>query len=226
LRNAILSGVLDARAVEASLERIDNLRARAKRGTPDVALGRGSREDHVALVRDAARRAIAIVRASPGQLPLPLSSGTRVFIVNFKEGAEKHASTARVQSPIGAALAGAGCRVTEQLRGLDPAGHEYKQLLMAAGSADVLIAVTRRAYHHPLQAQAVQDLALFGKLLAVVAALDPFDAAVLPESAAVIASFGDGQAQLEAAADVLLGRSSPNGHVPVPLPGAAGVVSP
>jgi beta-N-acetylhexosaminidase len=212
LHDAIAGGHLEARAVEASLERIENLRARAARRTRTKL-----EQTHVELVCDAAHRAISILRAPSSQLPLHVSSGARVFIVNFMEDAEKHSSTARVHSPLGAALAGAGGNVTEQLRSLDPAGHEYKQLLMAAGSADVLIAVTRRAYQRPLQAQAVQDLALFGKPLIVIAALEPLDATVMPENAAVIASFGDGQAQLEAAADVLLGRSSATGRAPVPL---------
>jgi beta-N-acetylhexosaminidase len=226
LREAVMGGILDPVAVEASLERIARLRARGSDLAPrasDVAprakLGDRAAE-HLALVRDAARRAIAVVRTSGGTLPLALKPGARVFIVNFTDGA-KESSAARVRSPIGKALAAASAHVTEQLRDLDPAGHEFKQLLMAAGSADVLIAVTRRAYKHSLQAQAVSDLAMFGKPLIVIAALEPFDAAAIPEQATVIASFGDGDVQLEAAADVVLGRSEAVGRMPVVVPGAA-----
>jgi beta-N-acetylhexosaminidase len=228
LRDAVKSGALDAKAFEASLARIAALRSRLARNVEerrtsatDPALERSSRNEHAALVRDAARRAIAVVRAMPGQLPLRVASGMRIFIANFIEGGAQGASTARVHSPIGAALASAGARVTEQLRDLDPAGHEFKQLLMAAGSADALVAVTRNAFKHPLQARAISDLASFGKAPVVIAALEPFDAAVLPEQAAVIASFGDGDAQLEAAADVMLGKSVASGRVPVQLPNAA-----
>lgn len=229
LRRAVLDGVLDPAAVEKSLERIARLRSRAAAVVPRAAavvprakLGETpASTEHLALVRDAARRAIAVVRTSSA-LPPALSSGARVFIVNFIEGGAKDASAARVHSPIGRALADAGARVTEQLRDLDPAGHEFKQLLMAAGSADVLVAITRRAFRHSLQAQAVSDLALFGKPLVVIATLEPFDATVVPEHAAVIASFGDGDVELQAAAEVLLGVASATGRVPVTVTGAAG----
>lgn len=218
LRRAVLDGVLDPVAVEASLARIAKLRTRVS--NPNVVKLGGS--DHLALVREAARRAIAVIRTSDGAVPLALKPGARVFIANFADGGGKDSSAARVHSPIGKALAAAGARVTEQLRDLDPAGHEFKQLLMSAGSADLLVAVTRRAFRHPLQAQAVSDLAMFGKPLAVVAALEPFDAMVVPEHAAVIASFGDGDAELEAAADVLLGRHRATARVPVVLARVAG----
>jgi beta-N-acetylhexosaminidase len=222
LRRAVLDGVLDPAAIEASLERIARLRARlGGSAEPRAQLGDHAAE-HVALVREAARRAVAIIRTSSGAIPLALASGARVFIVNFIEGGAKGSSAARVHSPIGASLAAAGARVTEQLRDLDPAGHEFKQLLMAAGSADVLVAVTRRAFRHPLQAQAVSDLALFGKPLIVIAALEPFDATMVPEHAGVMASFGDGDAQLEAAADVLLGKRAATGRVPVTIASVAG----
>ena len=222
LRRAVLDGALDPAAIEASLERIARLRARfGSTVEPRAQLGDDAAE-HIALVREAARRAVAIIRTSSGALPLTLTPGARVFIVNFIEGGAKGSSAARVHSPIGAALAAAGARVTEQLRDLEPAGHEFKQLLMAAGSADVLVAVTRRAFRHPLQAQAVSDLALFGKPLIVIATLEPYDATVVPEHAAVIASFGDGNAQLEAAADVLLGKRVATGRMPVTLASVAG----
>jgi len=223
LRRALLDGVLDPVAVEASLARIDRLRANIALHANDVVprTQLGDAADHIALVRDAARRSIAVLRASDGALALALPPGARVFIANFAEGGGSDKSAARVHSPIGKALAAAGARVTEQPRDLDPAGHEFKQLLMAAGSADVLVAVTRRAFQHPLQAQAVSDLAMFGKPLVVIAALEPFDAAVVPDGATVIASFGDGDAALEAAAGVLLGTLKASGRVPVVIPAAA-----
>jgi beta-N-acetylhexosaminidase len=229
LRRALHEGVLDPVAVEASLERIGRLRRRATdlapRATDVVPRAQlGDPADHLALAREASRRAIAVLRTSNGVPPLALAPGARVFIANFTEGGAKDASAARVHSPIGKALAAAGARVTEQLRDLDPAGHEFKQLLMAAGSADVLIAVTRAAFRHRLQAQAVSDLAMFGKPLVVITALEPFDASVLPEQAAVIASFGDGDAQLQAAADVLLGSAIASARSPVVIANAAGTV--
>lgn len=119
---------------------------------------------------------------------------------------------------LGAALARRPARVQEQMRSLDPAGQEYKQLLMAAGAASMFIAVTRRAASHPLQVQAVADLAMFGKPIVAIAALEPYDAGVLPQSIAVIATYGDGDDALVAAAEALMGTLTANGKLPVRVP--------
>ncbi|HYK52093.1 MAG TPA: glycoside hydrolase family 3 C-terminal domain-containing protein, partial [Candidatus Eremiobacteraceae bacterium] len=137
------------------------------------------------------------------------------------ESAGKH------QTALGALIdARSPAKVQEQIRTLDPAGHEYKQLLMAAASATAIVAIARRAWAHPLQAQAIGDLALAGKPLVVVAAREPYDASIAPPEAAVIAAYGDDPATVEAVADVLLGTSKPQGTLPVSLEASPASVAP
>jgi hypothetical protein len=120
----------------------------------------------------------------------------------------------RQSTDFGRSLARGPARVQEQIRTLDPAGHEYKQLLMAAASADAIVAVTRGAAKHASQARAVGDLALAGKPVIVIAAADPEDAAFAPADAAAIATYGDDGSSLEAAAEVLLGSVRASGVLP------------
>jgi len=210
LRAAAFDGSLAQERIDRSLDRITRLRERLgprPREAPETD------QDCRALAADIARRAITLVRDSGRLLPLRLAAGTRLFVANFSETGSK--STARVSSVIGKALAASGARVQEQQRELDPAGHGYKQLLMAATASDAIIAVTRSLAMHPLQARAASDLALLGKPLVVVAAREPYDAAFVPDEASVVASFGDSGLALEAAADVLLGRSQARGSLPV-----------
>jgi beta-N-acetylhexosaminidase len=163
-------------------------------------------------------------------LPLPLADGERLFVVQFsgapasavedyersrEEGAGP--SHSRFVTAIGRALARGQARVHEQVRSLDPAGHEYKQLLMAASTAQAVVAVTSRAKQHPLQARAVADLAMIGKRMVVIASREPYDADVLPADATIIASYGDDPHALRAAADVILGAGLPQGKLPVRL---------
>jgi beta-N-acetylhexosaminidase len=123
----------------------------------------------------------------------------------------------RYVTVIGRALAHGPARIHEQVRSLDPAGHEYKQLLMAASTANAVVAVSSRAKQHPLQARAIADLAMIGKPMVVIASREPYDADVLPADATVIASYGDDPNALHAAADVILGASLPQGTLPVRL---------
>jgi len=217
LRAAVRAGALDPQRVAASLERVEKLRNRGCiPPTADLATVGGQAHRLAALA--AARKAIAIVRDPAQSVPVRLQAGQKIFVVQFQGEAHTPVqSTAKQSTAFGTWLARGPARVQEQIRTLDPAGHEYKQLLMAAGSADVVIAVTRRAWAHKLQALAVGDLALAGKPLIVVAAREPYDADHVPADAAVIAAFGDDDATMEAAADVLLGTWPATGRLPVAL---------
>ncbi|HLW38492.1 MAG TPA: hypothetical protein VKR99_08705, partial [Candidatus Eremiobacteraceae bacterium] len=141
---------------------------------------------------------------------------------DLRAGAKRRAEhgSGHIETTLGAALGAGPARIQEQQRGIDPAGHEYKQLLMASGSADVVIAVTARAAHHPLQARAVADLMMLGKPVVAVAAREPYDAARLPANMTVVAAFGDDDHALQAALEFILGRFTAPGKLPVTIAGA------
>jgi beta-N-acetylhexosaminidase len=217
LRAAVQDGRLDPGQIERSLARVTALRTRSvERRGADIASVGGQSHRNTAL--DVARKAITIVRDPASSIPLSLHAGQKIFVVQFDgPSATPAESTGKQTTLFGKSLARSPARVQEQLRTLDPAGHEYKQLLMAAGSADVIIAVARRAWAHRLQALAIADLALTAKPLIVVAVREPYDAAAVPAEAAVIATYGDDDASMEAAADVLLGKHAATGRLPVVL---------
>ena len=233
IERAVVDGSISAERVKASVARVDALRKRLAarpRSPSDDLSGIVGTQVH----RDAAfaawRRAITIVRDPHGLVPLRLGADQKILCVQFTGGAAtpvedgrkasgegpSHSGRIRQVTAIGAALAHGPARVHEQIRGLDPAGHEYKQILMAAGSADAVVVVTSRANHHPLQAQVVADLQLIGKRLIVVAAREPYDADVLPMETTVLASFGEDPNAMRAAAEVALGEPA-TGRLPVRL---------
>ena len=228
LRDALACGRLSADRIERSLARVGALRAALGSARPAEPSSVGS-DAHRTRSLDAARAAVTVVRDPQGVVPLKLQAGQKIFLVQFAgEPGTPAESAGRQSTCFGKALASGAARVQEQIRSLEPAGHEYKQLLMASASADVIVAVTRRAWSHPLQARAVADLALAGKPLAIVAAREPYDADVAPEDAAVIATYGDDPASMAAAAEVLLGTIQARGRLPVSLAGrssSAGVAT-
>lgn len=213
---ALRSGRLDAVRVARSVERVRRLRAACSRASDTDAYDDAAQR---ALATRLARRAVTVVRGT-GTLPLALQAGDRALVIDFKASADeqKHGEH---QTALGRALSATPARVQEQLRSLEPSGHEYKQMLMAAGSARYIIAIARGAYRRELQARAVADLALFGAVVVVIAAAEPYDAAIAPGAAAVIATYGDDDDALAAAADVMLGRAAATGVLPVRLPAHA-----
>jgi beta-N-acetylhexosaminidase len=216
LQRAVVEGRLDAAQVESSLNRVIALRA-LYAGVQSGDIASVGSESHRSAALAAAAMATTIVRDSGSVLPLRLEKGQKLFLVQFEDVGPTPEATGKQSTLFGKLLARGAARVQEQIRSLDPAGHEYKQLLMASGSADVIVAVTRRAWMHRLQAQAIEDLALAGKAMIVVAAREPYDASVAPPAAAVIATYGDDDASMEAAADVILGSRTAVGRLPVTI---------
>ena len=219
IRDAIRSGRLDADQVGRSLERIEALRRRGLASNARPSLDVLGSADHRELALEAARRAITLVRDPDSIVPFALHEGDSIFVVEFAgAGSSPVESAGKHQTALGAKLdERSPARVQERIGALDPGAHEHEQLLTAAASASVIVAVTRRAWAHPLQAQTVGDLATAGKPLVVVAAREPYDASIAPPQAAVLASYGDDPSTVEAVADVLLGISEPKGRLPVSL---------
>jgi beta-N-acetylhexosaminidase len=188
---------------------------------------------HAEAAQLAARRAITLVRDPKDLVPLRLSPGDKILVVQFAGAAQslgepsdettavelENSKPAHGRYPtlIGRALAEGPARIHEQIRSLDPAGHEHKELLMAAGTANAVVAVTAQLGRHPLQARAVADLAMIGKRLIVIAGREPYDARVLPDELTVIASYGEDAFAMRAAADVILGAQPASGVLPVKL---------
>ncbi len=241
LAAALRNGTLSETRVGESLQRVRSLRSRLAEAAGGK--GRSSLESvgsqmHQDAALEAARRAVTFIRDQKGNIPLVLGSGDKVLVVQFtgvgasavedphatvpahRDGSQGPARV-RYTTTIGRLLGSGPARVHEQVRSLDPAGHEYKQLLMAAGTANAVVAVTSRASAHPMQARAVADLALLGKRVIAVAAREPYDADVLPPEVSVLASFGEDAHALYAAAEVILGTRVARGTLPVRLKGSA-----
>ncbi|MDQ6768118.1 MAG: beta-N-acetylhexosaminidase [Candidatus Eremiobacteraeota bacterium] len=227
VRAAVIDGTLPEQHVRRSLERIRALRAHLHATRKECSLDVVGSAPHQSAALDAARRAMSVVRDPSGLLPLSLGAGAKMLVVQFSGGAvsavEDSTGTVakgRYVTPIAQALAEGPVRVHEQVRSLEPAGHEYKQLLMASQTADAVVVVTSRAKQHASQARAVADLAMLGKHVIVVAGREPYDADVLPSEVTVIASYGEDDHAMRAAAEVVLGIAVPRGKLPVRL-GAA-----
>ncbi|MDQ6781737.1 MAG: glycoside hydrolase family 3 protein, partial [Candidatus Eremiobacteraeota bacterium] len=223
LQRALDEGELDPAQLEDSLRRVERLRARVTqqrlkaRGAADLSGVGGPQHQAAALA--IARRAVTVVRDPQSLLPIRIEAGQRAFVVYFGADSQTPVEDAgqlgKQRTTLGKFLADLGAKVHEQTRTLDPAGHEYKQLLMASASADLIVAVTTRARLHPLQARAVADLMMLGKAVIAIAAREPYDATVLPAEMPVIAAFGDDPHALHAAAEVLTGAAVAAGRLPV-----------
>jgi hypothetical protein len=90
------------------------------------------------------------------------------------------------------------------------------EVVRAQGERSVVL-VARRAHLYPEQAAALEDVIGAAPDAIAVSALEPFDLPQLGRARHVLCSLGDEEPNVEALADVLCGRRSATGTLPVSL---------
>ena len=100
---------------------------------------------------------------------------------------------------------------------LDPDDDDVELLLShlpALGERNFVV-VTRRAHLHPKQRAAVERILDVIPAAAVISAAEPYDALLWPRAQTVACIYGDDALALAACADVLSGRATAHGSLPV-----------
>jgi beta-N-acetylhexosaminidase len=211
LAHAIERGVLGADRIAAAQARVAEATRRWAGGSagpgeaaagpaPDLAARVGT-PAHLDVARRIAQAAVTLVRDRPGRLPLR----GRIAVASLA------APTAEGERP--------GLEAVLRRYGVDA----WAQPLEAhdLSSFDRVVAVTwGRGLPDARTAGALRALhRAVGSRLVVVAVGDPYDLAAAPDDAACLATYGADPLSLDAVAQVLLGRRSARGRLPVTLPG-------
>lgn len=203
---------LDPAALAASVERLDQLKARYRHVTPREPLDAGGEFDDI--LDESARRALVAL----GELPR-LRSAARVVLVAAKATRQSAATQATVSPAAGlaAGLRGRGATVIEVPYEPQGAGLVLGDALAAIGNADLLIfASTART--RLLDAEVALAERLAGALpqrYLHVALWNPYLANALPGPALV--TFGWRERSVDAAVTALWGEAQVTGTAPVPL---------
>lgn len=143
-----------------------------------------------------------------------------VSVVSFEGASFDGVAEAHAEGPSLSAALRARRWKSELMRvGLDPAPDDVGLLLdelNALGDRN-LVLVVRRAHLHPLQYGAVaRVLARFPTALVLVAC-EPYDALLWPDARNLACSYGDDELAFAACADVLSGRATAGGRLPIAL---------
>ncbi len=215
-RAAIVAAVADRRI---SLERLEEAAIRVL-AVRDALPVRSLPENADAEIGfDIARRAITVVSGDP-----LLTEGLPVSVVSFEGALADGASDPRAQTASLSAKLRARRWKSEHLRvALEPDTDDVALLLaVLAGQGERnLVIVSRRAHRYPLQLRAIVALLERFPAAKLVSAREPYDLAAIPAARTAIAMYGDEECNVEGLADVLSGRYSATGRLPVALDFAA-----
>lgn len=210
VREAVASGRIDERRIDRSVERV--LRAKRRFAAPPALDGwAGAAERCRAVAREAASRAVTVVRDADGRLPLtgPL------HVIEFA-GTGRSPVAGRVE-PTGAvaeALSAAGAEVTGTIVG--PGDDPLEDRPAADDIATVVCPAD--AVGNPEQVDGIDSIRAAGVYPVVLAVRNPYDLGAVG-GRTCLTTYDPTRASLEAAAAVLLGAASPRGQLPVTVPG-------
>ncbi len=162
-----------------------------------------------------ARASIALVRGNP-----VLDKERPVTVVSFEGDASDGVAATRAERPsLSAALRRRRYRSEVMRVPFEPDAEALGlliEVLHAQGDRGLVI-VARRAHLHERQRAAIDALVALARHAIVVSALEPFDVPVLASASTLLCTFGDGEASMDALADVLAGERHARGSFPVAI---------
>jgi beta-N-acetylhexosaminidase len=219
---AVRGGELTEQRIDQSVLRV--LRLKHQRGLVDdpyvdesaVADVVGIPE-HLAAAQRVTDRTVTLVENDGGLLPLAAGSGRRVLVTGWGV-----ATTAG----LAANLNRRGVQADALETGTAPTQTQINAAVAAAGSRDLVLVSTNRAWSSVQQQRLVTALLGTGKPVIVVAVRDPYDIAYFPSVPAYLATYSYAAVSLEAATRVLFGEVRPTGKLPVMIPVAGSPQTP
>jgi beta-N-acetylhexosaminidase len=162
-----------------------------------------------------ARAAIALVRGNP-----VLDPARPVTVVSFEGDASDGIAATRAERPsLSAALRRRRFRSEVMRVPFEPDADARGLLIevLRAQGDRALVIVARRAHLYERQRTAIDALVGLARHAIVVSALEPFDVPALESASTLLCTFGDGEASIDALADVLSGERLARGSFPVSI---------
>ena len=206
---AVRTGALALDRLEEAAERVASLARELARAAP---VSSAADPD---LARDVARRALVVVRGAPA-----IDPARPVTVVSFETDQSDGAAATLGERP-SLSLALRRRRVRSELLRVpaspDRAMREMLVDVLRAQGERGTIVVARRAHLDAGERAAIDAVLVTAPDAIVVSALEPFDIGAFARARHVVCSFGDGEANLDAVADLLTGGVRATGTMPVAI---------
>ena len=206
---AVTAGEIPFARLEQAAWRMQTLRATLEREAHGAS---GSEPSDEEIPLAIARAAIALVRGNP-----ILDPARAVTVVSFEGDASDGIAATRAERPsLSAALRRRRYRSEVMRVPFEPDGDALSLLIdvLRAQGDRALVIVARRAHLYERQRVAIDALVGLARHAIVVSALEPFDVPALESASTLLCTFGDGEANVDALADVLSGRAARRRLVP------------
>ena len=216
LRKAVEDGRLSRARIDASVRRI--LRAKARLTGDDAAVSPTAGLSGAQLARRIADGAVTLLKTSPH---LPLRSGQRIVLVqlsNYTGSESIDAAMSTLENALQPVSPRAAMRVEEE-----PGSRETGAIMDRVAQAEVIVLTLYlrlqsgrgAAGLYPRQLQLVRALLATGKPVVLVTFGNPYVVTPFRSAAVLLVAYDQTLASVAAVGDLLLGRQSSKGQLPV-----------
>lgn len=215
LVDAVRRGNIDMARIEDASRHIADMKARyALHQKPDPGIiGQAA---HRAIMEDAARQGVVVIRTGSGLIPL--SPEKRIVGIEFASTLESGIMEAGGLTGFASALKAKAPFVEQMtLASPNPAGEQLERALRLVQNSEILILVTRNAHLIPEQMEKARALMNAAQKTILLCLRNPYDANLFTAADSIICTCGDSAPSLQAAAAVLTGEYTPSARLPVPL---------
>ena len=207
---------IDEATSAAGLERVAALRSQLGGSSSVPGLEVVGGDAHRALAAEAASRAVTLVRDTAGRLPLRPAAGASVLVVMPRPVDRTPADTSSDVAPgLAAAIRRHHDRVVDLVVDHAPDDDALAAAVDAARAADLVILGTISASLEPRQAALARAVIATGRPTVSVALRTPWDLGAYPEADTHLCTYSILEPSLVALADVLFGRATATGRLPV-----------
>lgn len=223
---AVETGELDEAVIDRAVARVQRLKAKylswdnilpVPKKVPSIVGG----EAHHKLAEHQFALGITLLK-NDGFLPLHPEDATEVLVVIPEQKVSTPVEDVRFANyRLADAIREHHEHVQEIHIGISPEKKEADEVLQRTPSADVVIFGTVNAHLNRKQAELVSRILKAGKPVVAVAMRNPYDLTVIQDVAAYLATYEYTFPALSAAADIIFGKKTAQGKLPVTIPGYA-----
>lgn len=214
--DAVRSGEIGVGRINKSVYRILSLKM--ERGLfknpyvdEDAVPSKVGTPEHLATADEITNKTVTLVKNDVDVLPLQANSSQDVLVTGWGVSTTK---------TLADSIAERGATTEVYETGVNPNEAQRQTAVTKAGSKDLVVVSSQRAWISSGQQELIRDLLATGTSVIVLAVRDPYDIAYFTDAPTYVATYSYSPVSLKATTRVLFGEVNPTGRLPVAIPTA------
>jgi beta-N-acetylhexosaminidase len=214
------SGELSPEKLQASVDRITQLKDWLVEHATSPDLSVIQSVEHMQVANEIAEKSITLVRDEKKYLPIKLESGKRIaVIIPVPQDLTPADTSSYIQPKLAESIREYHVQTDEFKIPYTPSEQDTSKVLEQVREYDLIVMGTINAYAEEKQAEFVRQLLKLDKPVINIALRLPYDLAAFPGASTYVCTYSILEPSMRAAAKAVFGHSEMTGRLPVSIPG-------